>query len=211
MKRVLIYGDSLTWGRVPAKFERFGSDIRYTKVAQAELGTDYEIIEEGLRGRMLEGENPYFADRDGLEQFGPIFGSHAPLDLVVIFLGTNDANSKANKSTEEIVAGLDKYFELMDKWCQELQISKPKILIVAPPLIRGDSLKDTTMFEGAESKVGQLAEGYKKNAAAHGAKYLNAATVVQVSDEDGIHLDAKNNQKLGKVIATEIAAILNTT
>ena len=101
-KRVLIYGDSITWGRIALKTGRYDSSTRWTCLVQKQLGDNVEIIEEGLRARMLAGENPYFKDRDGLRQFGPILGSHLPLALVVLFLGTNDMNKKNDKSPELI-------------------------------------------------------------------------------------------------------------
>ena len=54
-KRVLVYGDSNTWGWIPVErgypTTRYGKDQRWPGVAQAELGSGYEIVEEGLSGR----------------------------------------------------------------------------------------------------------------------------------------------------------------
>src|SRR5689334_11654512 len=91
-KTILIYGDSFTFAKIPGGL-RYDCETRFTGVLQKELGKDYEVIEEGLRGRTVSGENSFFPYRNGLEQFGPIIGSHLPLDLLVLFLGTNDLNS----------------------------------------------------------------------------------------------------------------------
>ena len=98
LKRVLVYGDSITWGRIPNDFGRHNENSRWTSVLQQKLGDSFEVVEEGLRGRFLAGEHPYMPNRDGLQQFGPIFASHLPLNLLILFLGTNDTNAKANKS-----------------------------------------------------------------------------------------------------------------
>ena len=47
MKRILCFGDSLTWGYDPAKRVRFEEDSRWPCVMQAALGDDYKVIEEG--------------------------------------------------------------------------------------------------------------------------------------------------------------------
>lgn len=107
-KRILIYGDSYTFGKIPNGL-RFDSATRFTGVTQSYLGSEYEIIEEGLRGRTISGENGFFPHRDGLKQFDGIIGSHLPLDLVIIFMGTNDSNSSSKSTTEEIVAPFTKY------------------------------------------------------------------------------------------------------
>jgi len=54
-KTVLCFGDSLTWGFDPRGGERFvrcGFAERWTRRLQAELGSSYYVIEEGLNGRM---------------------------------------------------------------------------------------------------------------------------------------------------------------
>lgn len=51
-KRILIYGDSYVFGKIPSGL-RYDSATRFTGVMQSYLGSDYEIIEEGLRGRQF--------------------------------------------------------------------------------------------------------------------------------------------------------------
>lgn len=51
MIRILCYGDSNTWGYIPGTGKRFDENTRWTKRLQTLLGDEYEIIEEGLRGR----------------------------------------------------------------------------------------------------------------------------------------------------------------
>ena len=53
MKRILCFGDSLTWGYDPAKRVRFEEDSRWPCVMQAALGDDYKVIEEGQNGRTI--------------------------------------------------------------------------------------------------------------------------------------------------------------
>ena len=208
MKRILIYGDSITWGRVPNKPDRYDESTRYAGVVQNELGPDCSIVAEGLRSRTLFGENGFLKYRNGFVQFGPIFASHLPLNLVVLFLGTNDTNSRAGKTTKEIAAGFDDYVKSIDYWCAQMQLPKPKILIVAPPKIKGIALREGSMFSGADEKADSFASEFSKKANELDADLFDAATYAEPSDEDGIHPDAESHMQLGKALATCIREIL---
>ena len=204
-RKILIYGDSITYGRIPKVFEQYDANTRWTGILQKNLGDNYEVIEEGLRARMLAGSNPNFEDRDGLKQFGPILGSHLPLDLIVIFLGTNDMNAVSGKAPEEIAAPLEEYFVKIDWWVRELRIpKKPEVLIIAPPLINESVLKGSTMFSGGESKSKAIAPLYKAKAEQHTAFFFNAADYVLPSEIDGVHLDEENN----RILATKLTPIV---
>ena len=50
-KKILCFGDSLTWGYDPEKRQRFDADSRWPRVMGSLLGDGYEVIEEGQNGR----------------------------------------------------------------------------------------------------------------------------------------------------------------
>ncbi len=207
-KNILIFGDSYTFGKIPGGL-RHPADVRFTGVMQTILGVEYNIIEEGLRGRMLEGENPYFPYRNGAEQFGAILGSHLPLDLIVLFLGTNDANNGAGKSPAQIVAGYDGYLEKVNWWADHLGFTVPKIMLVsAPPINEEASIKAFgEFFKGARAKLLELAPLVEKYTAEKNLAYFNSAPYVTISDVDGIHLDEEANRKLGEALTEKIRAV----
>jgi lysophospholipase L1-like esterase len=207
-KRVMVYGDSLTWGRVANQFIRYDENTRWTAVAQQELGEGYDIIEEGLRGRFLAGENPFIPDRDGLKQFGPILASQFPLDLVVLFLGTNDTNSKANKTPEDIANALHDYFKTIDAWCEEFQTPRPKVLIVAPPEIDESNLKEDSMFIGGREKSLHLPALYEAIAKQQSAGFFDSSKHTSPGVEDGVHIDDESHKQLGRAIAPVIIEAL---
>jgi lysophospholipase L1-like esterase len=205
-KRVLIYGDSITWGRIPNEFTRFDASIRFTGVLQSELDDDYEIIEEGLRGRMTNGDNPYFPDRDGYQQFPAILSSHLPIDLLIIFLGTNDTNFRANKSADQITQELESYLSLTKEVAQNMNMVSPsQIMFIAPPVISEATSQEKGMFNGAKSKCIELCKLIKSMAEKNDCQYFDANEVVNTCEEDGIHLDAESNIALGKALAKIIA------
>ena len=82
MKRILCFGDSLTWGYDPAKRVRFEEDSRWPCVMQAALGDDYKVIEEGQNGRTIATEDPAEGEKNGLSYIGACLESHTPSSLI---------------------------------------------------------------------------------------------------------------------------------
>jgi lysophospholipase L1-like esterase len=204
-KDILVYGDSYVFAKIPGG-PRFDAKTRFTGVLQKELGLEYEIIEEGLRGRTVSGNNSFFPDRNGSEQFGPIFASHLPIQLLVLLVGTNDTNSGSDRSPEVIVSNFDQYLQQVKWWCEHLGFPEPQILLVAPPIIKEkESYKAFgDIFKGSQIRLEKLPQLYKDYAKDKGVHFLDSSSEIEVSDIDGIHLDESNNAKLGKLLAKKI-------
>lgn len=210
-KRILLYGDSLVYGKIPWWWPRYASDIRFPWVLQNILGGDYEVIEEGQRGRMLSRQNSYFPHRNGLEQFGPIFSSHAPIDLLVIFLWTNDCNSWSEKNYDDIASALDSYQEKVQRRCQHFWLDIPQLLLIIPPHTKEEYsyhlFKD--IFKWGDEKITQLRKDMIQYAQEKNINYFDAAEHVQASENDGIHLDEENNKLLAQAVAEKIQKIIH--
>ena len=208
-KRILIYGDSYVFGKIPGGL-RFDSATRFTGVTQSYLGSEYEIIEEGLRGRTISGENGFFPHRDGLKQFDGIIGSHLPLDLVIIFLGTNDTNSSRKSSPEELVAPLIKYIRGVSWWAKHLGFPMPRIAVVIPPTIDevASDKAFKNIFSGSGEKILAMQKLIKQLADDNKVLTFDSSKIVTVSQIDGIHLDAENNRLLGRALAQFIKEVL---
>ena len=103
---ILCFGDSNTWGYIPgSEGERYGRDIRWPGIMAAELGDEFSVIEEGLNGRTTVLDNPLTPYRNGRDYLIPCLESHQPLDLVVIFLGTNDLADRYSLPPLDIARG----------------------------------------------------------------------------------------------------------
>ena len=87
MKRILCYGDSNTWGHMPAKGTRYGADIRWPTVAGSILGSEYQIIEDSISGRTTVFEDPNLAGRNGYDCLKYSLLAHLPIDLMIIAIG----------------------------------------------------------------------------------------------------------------------------
>src|SRR5262249_27107462 len=91
VRTVVCFGDSNTWGYDPARpGERFGRGIRWPSVLADALAGRWEVIAEGLNGRTATLDSPVAEGRNGLSYLLPCLHSHAPVDLVIVYLGTND-------------------------------------------------------------------------------------------------------------------------
>lgn len=112
MKKVLIYGDSNTWGDNFITGVRIADDSQWPNVLQKELGNEYKIIQEGLPGR-IAGSEDVKKYKNGKDCFISIFRTSAPVDIVIIALGTNDLQIKYDKSASIIINDLISYNEVL--------------------------------------------------------------------------------------------------
>lgn len=208
MKRIVCFGDSLTWGYDPEKRVRFGEDIRWTQVLQKQLGKEYTVIEEGQNGRTIATEDPAEGEKNGLKYLGPCMESQSPFDLLIIMLGINDCKRKFAYSAMDIAGEMQIMLEKVQAYNHFRCKDAFKVLLIAPPPVSeaiGKSwLGDSFGYENARKVSLELAQWYKTLAGMYDCDYLDAAQYVQVSDADGIHMDAENQKKLGKVIAEHI-------
>lgn len=205
-KKVLIYGDSLTWGKVPGSRDRFPIEKRFPGVMQDILSNSYEIIEAGMGGRMAYGEHPSYSGLDGFKHFPIVYSMHLPIDILVIFLGANDLNSISSKSAEQIVGELEKYINLTSDITKSLCSTLPtKIVYISPPIIQEACWTYDNFLLGAEAKSRQMAKLLAAMIERNNANFFYAAKVVETSMVDGVHLDEKNNKILGTVFAEYIA------
>ena len=114
-KRILVFGDSNSWGWTPRKGQeptvRFAKNVRWPGVLAEELGTGYEVIEEALSARTtnlddpeedLRSEHLRGATLNGARVLPALLASHLPLDLVVIMLGGNDLKARFKRTPGEI-------------------------------------------------------------------------------------------------------------
>ena len=214
MKNVLIFGDSNTWGWDPSNdlvdvIKRWPDEVRWAGVLQNELGADFKIIPEGLNGRTTVWDDPIEEYRCGKQHIIPLLDSHAPLDLVIIMIGTNDLKDRYTVTAQDIANGAAL---ILDKTLAQVGAfgpAGPKVLFIAPPPlgpIEGGIFK--FMFAGNREKSEQMAGFYEVVARSRGVAFFDAATVAKVSDIDGLHLGAEGHAALGKAVAVEVKKIL---
>jgi lysophospholipase L1-like esterase len=136
MKSIVCFGDSNTWGYIPATGKRYPKEIRWTNILQQELGNEYEIIEEGLNGRTTVWDDPidadYDANRNGKAYLGACIKSHFPLDLIIIMLGTNDLKVRYSVTAEDIAKSAGRLAKMVNESDCGIDGKPPKVLLVSP-------------------------------------------------------------------------------
>lgn len=210
---ILCFGDSNTYGTVPMRHathaERFASDIRWTGILRKQLGSAYNIIEEGLPGRTTVHDDPIEgASRNGKTYLLPCLGSHNPIDLVVLTLGTNDLKTRFSLTPEDIRRGLEALVNTIHQNPSGPNGTIPKLLIIAPAPIEEIGFLGEIFVGGAVKSRG-LSSKYREVAEALGSSFLDAGNLIRVSAVDGVHFEADQHEVLGKAIAAKIIQIVS--
>ena len=106
MINILCFGDSNTFGTNP-KGGRHSWNTRWPGRLQVLLGPEYYVIEEGMGGRTTVWDDPLEPGRCGIQALPMALQSHKPLDLVILFLGTNDCKAHFHASPRVITKGME--------------------------------------------------------------------------------------------------------
>jgi lysophospholipase L1-like esterase len=200
-RTVLCFGDSNTYGSIPGEAGgRYGPDIRWPCVLARELGGGWNVVEEGLPGRTTVFDDPISAHRRGADYLPPCLASHAPLDLVVIFLGTNDLKARLAVGADDIAAGVSVLAQAALASGSGSGGTSPRVLLLGLPGL-GAGL--SSEFAGAEEKAAELPGYLAEQASLLGVDLLELAEVTY-SALDGIHLDAAGHAALGEIVARRI-------
>lgn len=199
-QRVLVLGDSNTWGS-NASGPRHGDVVRWGRVVDAALPT-VVVIEEGRIGRRsdLNFEYPVNPKTDPLPE---LVRRHLPLDLVVVMLGTNDLQSGLNRTPQQVAASAVSLGQLI----QEAQINV--LLVVPPPLHHPEDGALGHLFNTRSAVLSrQLAPAYRAAAQRANLSVFDAGQVSVADGRDGVHLTAGTHRRLGVAIAHRVETLL---
>lgn len=187
-------------------------DQRWTGVLQRILGRDVVVIEEGLNGRTTVLDDPTKPFKNGKDYLIPCLDSHAPLDLMILMLGTNDLKHRFGMSAFDIGANVATLLGLVKQSTSSAAGGAPQVLLMAPPpvgnLTAVGSNNFPEIFRDAEEKSRMLGSIYKKLAEEAGAAFLDTSEVIVSSDVDGIHFDIEEHRKLGEFVATAVRKLI---
>jgi lysophospholipase L1-like esterase len=208
MKNILCYGDSNTWGYDALTKDRFPPNTRWHGILRKELGDGYLIIEEGLNGRTTVWDDPIEGEwKNGLRYLTPCLESHAPLDLVIIMLGTNDLKMRYSVSTYDIAKGLERLVKTVQSSSSGRLLHSPQLLILAPPPLV-EMTEFAEMFTGANKKSYMFGQLYMEVADLYCCHFLDTSCIISSCNEDGIHLSQESHQKLGLTVAERVQQII---
>lgn len=205
VKTVLCFGDSNTYGAIPTLARsgrhRFATERRWPGVMRRQLGTGWEVIEEGhpsrttLRDDPIEGKH-----KSGLRALPICLESHMPLDLVILMLGTNDLKHRFGASAGDIADSIEVLVRAIQRAEAGPAGAEPAVIVVAPaPMQEVDWLAE--MFVGGAAKSLKLPALIAAVAKRTGAGFIDAGKLVESSAIDGIHFDSDSHRVLGVELA----------
>ena len=205
MKRILCFGDSNTWGYNPIKQSRYPSGIRWTTLLhQYGLNKKTQVIEEGLCGRTTVFNEENRITRAGSAVLPVLLESHAPLDLVVIMLGTNDCKKCFQTNQDTISQGI----EVLLKQIRDFS-NTVKILLVSPITLGDDVYLHDLAFDQHSIRLSyQLKKAYQNIAYKWDIDFLAASDFANAGDDDYEHLNEQGHRLLGNALAYKIQSIL---
>lgn len=213
-KRIICFGDSNTWGYNPATGSRYDEETRWPMLLQEKLGSGYLVLEEGQNGRTIACPDPWeWGTKSGLDYILPMVESHAPFDLLIIMLGTNDLKTKFGLPAGDIAGSLQNMLIRTIPYLQyQCRMPEPKILIAAPPVL-GEEVPEGNLSEffdknGVE-KSRKLAYWYQLVAQQFGCSFVDTAEeVTGLSPIDHLHLSPEGHWHMASVMEKKVRQIL---
>ncbi|MDR7078970.1 lysophospholipase L1-like esterase [Neobacillus niacini] len=210
-RRIVCFGDSNTWGFDAKSLERFPEGVRWTSLLADRLGEEFQVVEEGLSGRTAVVDDPLFEGLNGFHYLHPCLMSHAPLELVIIMLGTNDTKERFSLTSFNIAQGIARISQKAKNTPAGLKGAFPKVLVVAPPPI-GKEYYETevgkSMGKGCDIKSAELSTHLEDLMGIQKTEFLDTKGTVPMNMIDFMHLDEEGHKLLAEIVYNKLKNIL---
>ncbi|MCR4881253.1 MAG: hypothetical protein K6A44_04800 [bacterium] len=197
MKKIICYGDSNTFGFNPKDNSRFDEETRWTSILQKNLGSDYEVINEGMCDRTGFVNNPKGFLFSASKHYPKFIAQTNGIDFLILWVGTNDLQFQYNISIGTIEKGLRQLIDLA-------QEKVKNIIIVSPVILDEKVLEGFFSFQFNEEsivksrKIGRI---FRQISNANHCVYFDVNKIVTPSDIDGLHYDKKGHKLIGEKLA----------
>jgi lysophospholipase L1-like esterase len=172
------------------------------------LGDDYEVFENGLNGRTTVFDRLPRPWRSGRDLIVPAMEVAAPLDLVVVLLGTNDV-SEPHLSIDDITRGAAELISVIRSsfdFGPEPEVP-PTPLLVAPHILGHLDPEDERESPGARERSIELVEAYRALAEWLSCDFFDLSTIVTASDTDPWHWETEGHASAAKALAEKVRCI----
>jgi len=217
MKQILCFGDSNTYGfnidNTGLEDLRIPYHERWTSQLQQNLGSECNIVVEGLCGRTIAFDDPTCPCRRGLDWLIPCLTTHQPLDLVLFMLGTNDVKPLFNASAQNIASSLNLLLRTYRGFYTGQGERVPEALVIAPPPI-GENIASSILADqfddSSVQKSRRLPAEYEKIAFSNKARFFDAATVTQYDPIECVHFNSNGHEKMAQALTEIVQDILQT-
>ena len=211
MTTILVYGDSNSHGTLPLEeldsLGRLGRGQRWPDVMAERLRAsipDVEVLNESLPGRTTVHDDLVDGGlRNGLDILPAILGSHEPIDLLIIMLGTNDLKHRFGVNAFEIARSIRRL--VLEARASE---SVSDCFLVAPVTVREVGTL-AQIYEGAVERQRGLPAHLEEVAKTLNVGFFDAGSCIEVSAIDGVHYGAQAHALLGAAMADAVNTYLN--
>lgn len=202
--KMLFFGDSNTWGYDAKDASR--QKNRFTQLIK-ERFNEHEIIEEGLCGRTICLDDPYDDDRNGAKMISMVLKTHAPIDVVFIMLGTNDAKRQFSTNSISLEKGIRTLlYRALNPEIYRDGSKVPQFFVVCPPKMNVDGLNN----ERTQTNFGQIGFEILNNSKPYLEKGCSGLGVdvidtnVVAGNIDGIHMDESGHRQVADALISVI-------
>lgn len=208
MTAVCCYGDSNTWGYEASTEDRLQRWRRWPGVMQRELGDDVHVIEEGMNGRTTVFEDPFEPGRNGKTHLPVVLKTHAPLDLVIIWLGTNDLFVPGGLTAQDAARGAITLAEMVRASDAGPDDEPPEVFVLISPPFGPLGVWEYDSPHG-ELESRRFADAYRRLAEEAQVPLLDLAPFAESSPIDGIHFEAADHEAIGHAVAAAVRDLLD--
>jgi lysophospholipase L1-like esterase len=197
--KILIYGDSNTWGYVP-NINGYSSESIPQQYNEEDLWwyplkEEHEVIVDGLCGRCIDNESPWLEGRNAYKTIEEDFNGMIP-DMIIVQLGTNDCKHIYGNTATDIMISMTNLIHKMET------LTQAKIMMLGPVRIKPGNKITDKYYKGAEGKSIQLNELYKKLSSSKGYGFVSGLDLE--TGEDGEHLTIGGHRTLSKLVVQEL-------
>lgn len=203
-KRILLFGDSNTRGYncESPDSDRYEDSILWTSVLARSLGDGYTVIPEGDNGRTTSLFDP-MGYSNGMDDLIPTMREHAPIDLIAILLGTNDAKEDFHRTVFDIAYDAAKLAEIAMNSPYGRDGGHPRVLLVSP--IRIEEHPDVPIFGRRAAMISrEFAPHFRRHAKRLRCDYMDAALYANPSPADGVHLGSADQRNMARAFTEKI-------
>jgi lysophospholipase L1-like esterase len=165
---------------------------------QSGLGAEWYVVEEGLNGRTATLDSPVAAGKNGLTYLEPCLDSHAPLDAVLIALGTNDLAERYGLTATDVARASARLADLVSRSEAGIDGRAPLPILVCPPRVGHTTWGED--WASAPAKSALLSARFCAVAEENGYELIDLSEVTRFSEIDGIHLDAAGHAAVAEHI-----------
>ena len=198
IKRILCFGDSNTWGFIPAgRLQRYPEDVRWTGLLQDKLADRAKVIEFGLCGCESGGRNihkPFNTDAQSL--FPSVLLAAMPVDIVFIMLGTNDIKQHNDWQSGDTAHNLQKLI-----FASRQMSPSAEIILAAPVCLDERIVSDPDYSMQAVYDSHLCAEEIRTLAEAEHLRFFDSNECVHELGADGCHWTTESHAAFAEKLA----------